>query len=61
MSHILMSGISKLYQLFSNVDFGAFMHEKWYLDNFLEFTHTYTDVECGTFDNDIVDADYGSF
>jgi len=56
-----MKAMGSKYNIYENVDFYLFSSEKWYLDNFLQFTNTYTDVECGAFDLDIVIADYGRF
>lgn len=60
MPHIMLKGVG-IFQLYENIDLGGFNNEKWYLNSFLQFTNDYTDIECGSFDTDIVDADYGVY
>jgi hypothetical protein len=46
--------------LYEDVDLYLISSEKWYLNSFLQMTNGFTDIECGSFSNSIVEADYGS-
>lgn len=59
MSHIMMELAGGINTTWLNVDFYLFTSEKWYLDGFLQHTNGYTDVDCGTFSDPIVNIDYG--
>jgi hypothetical protein len=62
-AHILLKQISSVAStsLYDDVDLYIFSSDKWYLGSFIQMTNGVSDIECGTYDNDIVEADYGRF